>query len=162
MITRLAFVGAFALLLTFDAQAQTYTLSSPSPEIGVRVGYDFEDNAVVAGAQAHISVLQAIKFIPSFDAIFGDDFHWQLNGDVGYDLNFVYLGGGLAVAGRDFNNDGDPETRVGFNVMGGLDLGAFFQPGGLRPFVEVRWSSLGDVAPLRAYLGVNFPLVPRI
>jgi hypothetical protein len=162
MSTRLFIVVACLFFAAETVQAQQFQPTTPPPEIGIRGGYDFEAQEFGLGAQAHISMLNRIKFVPSFDAMFGDDLHWQLNADLAGDFNMFYAGAGLGVAARDFTGDGEIETRLGPNLMAGIDLGALMPASPVRPFVEARYTFTPDIRPFRLHFGISYPLIVRV
>jgi hypothetical protein len=136
-------------------------------ELGIRGGYDFEDDVGLAGAQLRIPLIRQLALVPSADVFFDESrSDWQINADaiVKPDvLGGVYLGVGAAFLSRDFDEsdlEDDQETEVGLNVVAGLDGGRI---GGtvLRPFVEGRWTSVDDYDAFRLSAGINIPVSRR-
>jgi hypothetical protein len=130
-------------------------------EFGIRGGYDFEDDQGTAGTQIRIPLVRQLAFAPSFDVFFGDEgATWQLNGDVVVRpdaLGGLYLGGGAAVLRREFDILDGEETKVGWNLLAGIDAG---RVGGtvLRPFAEGRWTGVDDFTGFRLVAGFNVPI----
>ena len=130
-------------------------------EFGVRGGYDFEDDQGSAGAQLRIPLVRQFALAPSFDVFLGDPgATWQFNADgiVKPDvLGGLYLGGGAAVLRREFDVLDGEETKVGWNLLAGIDAG---RVGGssLRPFAEGRWTGVGDFSAFRLAAGFNVPI----
>jgi hypothetical protein len=130
-------------------------------EFGVRGGYDFKDDQGSAGAQIRIPLVSQFALAPSFDVFLGDPgATWQFNADgiiKPYALGGVYLGGGAAVLRREFDVLKGDETRVGWNLLAGIDAG---RVGGssLRPFAEGRWTGLNDFTGFRLVAGFNVPI----
>jgi hypothetical protein len=130
-------------------------------EFGIRGGYDFEDDQGSAGAQIRIPVVRQFAVAPSFDVFLGDPgATWQFNADgiiKPYALGGVYLGGGAAVLRREFDVLDEEETKVGWNLLAGIDAG---RVGGsaLRPFAEGRWTGVDDFTGFRLVAGFNVPI----
>ncbi|MFL5386560.1 MAG: hypothetical protein ACJ8GN_28925 [Longimicrobiaceae bacterium] len=131
-------------------------------EFGIRGGYDFEDDQGSAGAQIRLPLVRQFAVAPSFDVFFGDDGNaeWQFNFDGlirPRALGGVYLGGGAAVLRREFDVLDGEETKVGWNLLAGIEGG---RVGGsvLRPFAEGRWTGVDDFTGFRLVAGFNVPI----
>lgn len=129
-------------------------------ELGIRGGYDFEDDQGSVGAQLRIPVIRQFAVSPSFDAFLGDQgASWQANLDGlirPRQLGGLYGGGGLALLRRD--NDGSGvETSAGWNLVAGIDGGNLVRSA-LRPFAEARWTGVSDFDGFRLVAGVNVPV----
>lgn len=145
-----------------DHRRMTHWRDRGPVEFGIRGGYDFEDDQYSAGAQFRIPLVRQLQIAPSADVYFGDEAaHWQLNADAIIkpdQLGGLYFGGGAAFLRREFDVlDGD-ETRVGYNVLLGLDGGRVYDTI-LRPFAEARWTGVGDdFNAFRLVAGINVPV----
>ncbi len=140
------------------------------PECGVRGGYDFDTNAGSLGADFRLPVGRRGHFAlaPSGDICFtGPGHDWQLNldGELRAPLVGLYGGGGAALIHHDFVGPlatpggilepGDRETRAGWNLFAGLEPS--FAP--IRPFVESRWTFVGDhYSAFRLVAGLHVPI----
>ena len=131
-------------------------------EFGVRGGYDFEDPQGSAGAQIRLPIVSQLSVAPSFDVFLGEEgAEWQFNADALIKpdmLGGMYLGGGAAVLRREFDVLDGEETKVGWNLLAGIDAGRI---GGssLRPFAEGRWTGVGDdFTAFRLVAGFNVPI----
>lgn len=146
--------------VTVERDRPTYS-RSPSAELGLRGGYDFDEEVVSAGAQLRIPLSDEIHIIPSGDIFLEDaPTQWQLNADAAFrpaSLGGLYAGGGLAIGSRDFDGDGERENRTGYNLLVGLD-GGWLGGATVRPFVEARWTKIDEYRPFRMVLGVNVPI----
>jgi hypothetical protein len=135
----------------------------PGPILfGVRGGYDFEEEAGVAGAQFRVPLVRWATLSPSFDVIFSDsDTQWQASLDAlfrPYPLGGFYGGGGLAILHGDFDDDDeDSDTEVGYNLLVGLE-GRWISHTSIQPFVEGRWTQVSDHNAFRLVVGLNVPV----
>jgi hypothetical protein len=132
-------------------------------QFGVRGGYDFEDDAGMAGAQLRIPLGYFLTLAPSGDVFFGDSPNeWQINTDLlvrPLALGGLYGGIGAAFLNREFDLD-DSETEVGLNLILGLESGRIRNTT-LRPFVEGRWTTVEDYDAFRLAAGFNVPISGR-
>ena len=130
-------------------------------EFGIRGGYDFEDDQGSAGAQIRLPLVRQFALAPSFDVFFGDEgATWQFNADALLKpraLGGVYLGGGAAVLRREFDILDGEETKVGWNLLAGIDAGRVGNTS-LRPFAEGRWTGVDDFTGFRLVAGFNVPI----
>ena len=140
--------------------------SSPTAvQFGVRGGFDFRDEVGSGGAQFRIPLVPQVALSPSADVFFGDGGpDWQLNADLLFRphvLAGVYGGLGVAFVNREHDrfapDEGDDETEVGVNLVGGLE-GGRISGSTLRPFVELRWTAVEDYSPFRLVAGFNVPV----
>ena len=133
-------------------------------QFGVRGGYDFEEDAGMAGAQLRIPVAHFLTFAPSGDVFFGDAGNdWQINADAlvrPAALGGLYGGIGAAFLNREFDALGDGDTEVGLNLILGLESGRIRNTT-LRPFVEGRWTTVEDYDAFRLAAGFNVPISGR-
>lgn len=149
---------------TADAQRRNRREVVPV-EFGVRGGYDFESDVGSAGAQVRIPLIRQLLVVPSADVFFGEDRgeagpQWQLNADAVVapdEFGGVYAGAGAAFADRDYDDDGDTEMKVGYNLLVGIHARPVFDTTA-RPFAEARWSGVDDFQPFRLVAGVNVPI----
>lgn len=131
-------------------------------EFGVRGGYDFEDHQGSAGAQIRVPVVSQLSIAPSFDVFLGEEgAEWQFNADALIKpraLGGTYLGGGAAVLRREFDALDGEETKVGWNLLAGIDAGRI-SGSAIRPFAEGRWTGVGDdFTAFRLAAGFNVPI----
>lgn len=151
-ISRLVAVVVLSSAFAGGAQAQTGAM-----HLGPRVSYQFDLEEFGVGAQLSAPIARNLEFYPSFDYYFVDvGSFWNINADLKYriatrDINWLYLGGGLNVARRSFNGNGN--TNAGINGF----VGAESRAGRVHPFAEFRFTSNnGSTAQLSA--GLNFTL----
>jgi hypothetical protein len=130
-------------------------------QFGVRGGYDFDDDAGMAGAQFRIPVAPALAFAPSADVFLGDSpSDWQINLDAlvrPAALGGLYGGIGAGFLNRDFEGLDDNETEVGLNLVLGVESGRIRNTT-VRPFVEGRWTLVDDYDTFRLAAGINVPI----
>ena len=127
------------LASTADAQrrARRRSAVTPGPRYGAHLGYNFDAEALLVGAQVSWPVSPRVDIYPSFDYYFIDPGSlWALNFDLKYRpptrYGAWYLGGGLNLmhsTGSDTN----------LNLLTGLEG----RRGGTRPYVEARFI-IGD------------------
>ncbi len=133
-------------------------------QFGVRGGYDFEDDAGMAGAQLRIPLGYFLTLAPSGDVFFGDSRNeFQINADLlvrPLALGGLYGGIGAAFLNREFDALDDGETEVGLNLILGLESGRIRNTT-LRPFVEGRWTTVEDYDAFRLAAGFNVPISGR-
>ena len=131
-------------------------------QFGVRGGHSFEERVASAGAQLRVPLLRQLLVVPSGDVFLGDEAYsdWQLNGDVAVAPDGgggLYGGIGVAFLSHDPDEDGDEEVETGYNLFAGLDGNQLFEAR-VEPFVEARWTYVGDFSPFRLVLGINVPV----
>jgi hypothetical protein len=154
-IARLCSILAFALAVTTtSASAQAGT------HVGARLGYNFDSEDAILGANLTVPISTRIEFYPSLDLYTPDRGNKiGFNGDVkvllpasgSYNL---YAGGGLGIVNR---NVGDvSNTDVGVNLLFGIES----RLGRIHPFGEAR-ILLHDETQLVLLAGVNFTLGSR-
>ncbi|HUG27403.1 MAG TPA: hypothetical protein VMK53_03830 [Gemmatimonadales bacterium] len=151
-ISRLVAVLALSSAAAGTAQAQTGAV-----HLGPRASYQFDLEKIGLGAQLSVPIARQLEFYPSFDYFFVDvGSFWNLNADLKYriatrDINWLYLGGGLNVARRSFNNNDN--TGAGINAF----VGAESRAGRVHPFAEFRFTS-NDGSTAQLSVGLNFTL----
>lgn len=128
------------LASTADAQrrARRRSVVTPGPRYGAHLGYNFDADALLLGAQVSWPVSPRVDIYPSFDIYFVDPGSlWALNFDVKYRpptrYGAWYLGGGLNL----LHGNGGSDTNL--NLFTGLEG----RRGGTRPYVEARFI-IGD------------------
>lgn len=139
-----------------EAQAQRRGLRvvrGMAPEVGPRVGYDFDADDWSVGGQLRVPS-------PVLESLVSGDYYfavgtrpWQLNLDLA--LRFgrfssLYAGGGIGI----FHSD---STDVGPNVLIGLHPPSR-RNSPIRPYAEGRWTFLEGGTPFRLVFGVNLVL----
>jgi hypothetical protein len=158
LTARIVVVLAAAAVLTAPAHAQQRrgrarraALAPSRPEFGAHLGYSFEFDQPIVGAQASFPLSRQVEFYPSFDYYSGDAApEWAVNVDLkvrsrarnqfgygGLGLNLLYAGG----------------TTTHLNTF----VGFAGPPGGVRPYAEGRLT-LFDGSAFQFVGGLSFPL----
>lgn len=125
--------------------------------LGPQIGYNFDAEAVVIGAQFSAPIGRHLEFYPSFNYYLVDvGTLWAVNGDVKFRMpaegvDWLYLGGGLNLTGFSFG--GSSNTDVGFNLLAGIES----RRGNVHPFGEFRLT-VGDGSSAQLVGGLNFTL----
>ena len=156
---RLLQIAVFALCVAAlwpgDVEAQRRGWGSkPSPEIGVRGGYDYDIDVWSAGGQFRLPIGRRgrLEIVPSGDAFFTEgEIDWQANADVIYGpgrRGGLYFGGGMGYS----NRPGITEQVV--NRIVGLRLSE-------RMYLENRWTNIDGRSLYRMVLGYNLGLGKR-
>lgn len=153
---------SFALLavaltaLSQEAHAQRRGLRvvrGRAPELGPRVGYDFDADDWSVGGQLRIPGPR-LEALASGDYYFAVGTHpWQLNLDLALRLgrfSSLYAGGGVGIFHL-------LTTDVGANVLVGLHPPSR-RNSPVRPYAEGRWTFLEGGTPFRLVFGVNLVL----
>ena len=143
-------------VLTPEAQAQRRGLRvvrGAAPEIGPRVGYDFDADDWSVGGQLRVPA-RVLETVASGDYYFaGATDMWQLNLDLALRLgrfSSLYAGGGIGVFHQ-------VTTDAGPNILVGLHPPAR-RGSPIRPYAEGRWTFLDGATPFRLVFGVNLVL----
>ncbi len=126
-------------------------------EIGVRVGHDYDSEAPSGGGQVRIPIprFRGFMLVPSADIYDADDgVDWQANVDLL--MSSGPRGGFYAGLGFGWAEEGRPERERAINQILGLRLP--IGRGGLRAYVEGRWTELARDTVFRLVGGVNVPL----
>jgi hypothetical protein len=153
MKTKLVVAVAASLTLAVSSVAQ----SQERLHLGPQVGYNFDYEAVVIGAQFGAPIGRHLEFYPSVNFFLVDaGTVWALNADLKYRLpiehaDWLYLGGGLNVTHTEvsvFSN-----TDVALNLIGGVES----RRGNIHPFGELRLT-VGDGSTVQLVGGLNFTL----
>ena len=148
--TTLTSLAVFALLF---AVASTAHASG-----GLRAGISDDPDQFLFGGQIEPDpVAENLHIVPSGEVGISDDlFSLQFNGDVQYRFRTdsgirPYVGGGLTLAWYDAEGNGDSDTEIGLNVLGGLYFGK-----STPMFVDLKLCLAGDTPDLKAVFGINF------
>ncbi len=152
------FAACFATLAP-EAQAQLGRRGRPAaggrvtPELGPRVGYDFEADDWSVGGQLRVPASR-LETLLSGDYYFAAGTRqWQLNLDLALRLgrlSSLYAGGGIGILHA-------LTTDVGPNMLVGLHPPAR-RGSPVRPYAEGRWTFFGGDHPFRLVFGVNLML----
>lgn len=141
-----------AITSTIEAQASTH--------VGMRIGYNFDNEEVLLSANLTVPMTSRIEFYPSID-IYTPERGNRIgfNGDVKVMFPMssgpsFYAGGGIGVVNR---NEGDfSNTDVGANLLFGLES----RIGWIHPFAEAK-VLVHDRSQFQLIGGLNLTLGPR-
>ena len=128
---------------TADAQRRARRrAAAPGPRYGLHLGYNFDVDELLLGAQLSWPIVPALDIYPSFDYYFvSGGSLWALNFDVKYRpptrYGAWYLGGGLDLMHASAAGNGT--TNSNLNLLTGLEG----RRGRTRPYVEAKFI-LGD------------------
>ena len=126
-------------------------------EIGVRVGHDYDGDAPSVGGQLRLPIPRVRQFIlvPSTDIYNnGTGADWQANVDL---LMAAGPRGGIyAGLGYGWVEEGRDKRERAINQILGLRLPV--GRGGMRAYIEGRWTELARDTVFRLVGGVNIPL----
>lgn len=152
MKTQLAVVLAVSLALGASGAAQAQARS----HLGPQVGYNFDYEAMVLGAQFSAPIGRHLEFYPSFNYFIVDvGTVWALNADLKYRLpiegDWLYLGSGLNLTMSEFG--GASNTDAGLNLLAGIES----RVGSVHPFGAFRLT-VGDGSRAQLVAGLNFTL----
>jgi hypothetical protein len=135
-----------------DAQrrARRRAIVNSGPTYGPHIGYNFDGEALLLGAQLSYPITPQIELYPTFDYYFIDPGSlWALNFDVKYRpptrYGAWYVGGGLNYA----KATGGSDTNL--NLLTGLEG----RRGRTRPYVEGKFI-LGDGSSFQLVGGVSW------
>jgi hypothetical protein len=128
--------------------------SASAPRYGAHLGYNFDVDELLLGAQLSWPIVPALDLYPSFDYYFvSGGSLWSLNFDVKYRpptrYGAWYLGGGLNYSHASANGNGASDT--GLNLLTGLEG----RRGRMRPYVEGKFI-LGDGSAFQLVGGVSW------
>lgn len=162
-------ISQASLIAVVMAAALIPALATASPDTdvgfrgwGPRVGLSLDPDQVHFGA--HLDYGQFanhIRFQPNVEYGFGENWNLlTLNAEAAYrfsqnwDVWSPYLGGGLGVNIKSFDNDNhnNSETDIGLNFLGGIEKGL---ANGDRFFIEGKLS-LNDVPDVKITVGWTF------
>lgn len=149
-------VGACLAAWQRDADAQQRGLRRvrlPAPELGPRVGYDFESDQWTVGGQFRVPGRLLESILSGDYYLVSGTRPWQLNLDLALRLRrfaSLYAGGGIGIFHA-------VSTDVGPNLLVGLHPPAR-RGAPIRPYAEGRWTFLDGGTPFRLVFGVNLVL----
>lgn len=153
MTIKLAVALAVGLTLGVSSAAQAQERS----HFGPQVGYNFDYEAAVLGAQFTVPIARQLEFYPSFNYFFVDvGTVWAVNADLKYRLavesvEWLYLGGGLNVTRTEVSSFSN--TDAALNLLAGIES----RRGNIHPFGELRLT-VGDGSTVQLVGGLNFTL----
>jgi len=132
---------------------------SAGPAIGPRVGYDFDTDKAVLGAEAELGrVLQKFRFAPSIDLEFGDNTITAFNADFRlYLFNLPETGLHFyGSAGPSLflvsSGEGNDQTEIGLSLVAGMKIP---MKGQRRYNLETRFG-IGDIPEFKLMLSILF------
>lgn len=137
-VWRLLIVVLLLGVSTASAQRRARrSYATPGPRFGAHVGYNFDVDKPLLGAQLSWPIVPALDLYPSFDYYFvSGGSLWSLNVDVKYrpptPYRAWYLGGGLNYSHASAGGVGASTT--GLNLLTGLEG----RRGAVRPYVEAK------------------------
>lgn len=133
-------------------------MASTRPEVGAHLGYNFDADNAVIGAQASFPITPQVDLYPSFDYYtVSNATEWALNFDARLRpiraSRYWYVGSGLNVL--HVSAGGVSDTKAHLNLLGGL-LGPRGR-GQMRPYAEARLT-VGDGSSFQIVGGLFFAL----
>jgi hypothetical protein len=141
---------------TVDAQrrARRAAAASAGPRWGPHIGYNFDVEDLLIGAQVSWGLTPQLDLYPTFDYYFVDGVTlWALNFDVKYRpptrYGAWYVGGGLNLTHESAGGTGSSDTNL--NLLTGLEG----RRGRTRPYAEARFI-LGDGSSFQIVGGFSF------
>ena len=98
--------------------------TTPAPRLGAHLGYNFDGDAALVGAQASFALAPSFDLYPSFDFYFVDPGSlWSLNLDVRYRpptrYSLLYFGGGINYSRASAGGLSGSDTNL--NLIGGVE-----------------------------------------
>ena len=127
--------------------------SAAVPRLGAHLGYNFDGDVALLGAQATFPLARQFDLYPSFDFYFTDGYTmWGLNLDVRYRLRrapSLYFGAGLNYT--RVSDDGFSGSSTNLNFLGGIQG----RRGGVVPFGEMR-IIVGDASTFQLVGGLSW------
>ncbi len=158
-VSRLLIVLLLAVLTTSTAEAQRRArrraiVTQSGPRYGAHLGYNFDADAVLLGAQLSWPIVPTVDLYPSFDYYFvSGGSLWSLNFDIKYRpptrYQAWYLGGGLNYSHASAGGASGGDT--GLNLLTGLEG----RRGRARPYVEGKFI-LGNGSSFQIVGGVSW------
>ncbi|HEX9610939.1 MAG TPA: hypothetical protein VF978_03555 [Gemmatimonadales bacterium] len=146
ILLRVTLVVLLLALATSTADAQRRARRAAAASAGVRwgphIGYNFDVEELLIGAQVSWGLTPQLDLYPTFDYYFVDGVTlWALNFDVKYRpptrYGAWYVGGGLNLTHASAGGTGNSDTNL--NLLTGLEG----RRGRTRPYAEARFI-LGD------------------
>lgn len=125
-----------------------------APRLGAHIGYNFDIEEVLLGAQAAFPIAPAFDLYPSFDFyLVGGGSLWALNLDARYRpptrFGALYVGGGLNYLRASSGGLGFSDTNL--NLFGGFEA----RRRRAAPYGELRLT-IGDGASFQVVGGVSW------
>jgi hypothetical protein len=154
MKTKLAVALAVSLAMGVSGAAAQ---SQGRSHIGPQIGYNFDAEVLVVGAQFSAAIGKHLEAYPSFNYFFVDaGTLWAINADLKYRLpiqnaDWLYVGAGLNIT--RFSVSSFSSTDAGLNLIGGVESRA----GTIHPFGEFRLT-VGDGSTIAVMGGLNITL----
>ncbi|MGH7701360.1 MAG: hypothetical protein ACREMJ_12685 [Gemmatimonadales bacterium] len=156
---RVAMVVLVLVMLAAPVEAQRRARGRPAaaplaPRWGGHLGYNFDVEDLLVGAQVSWPITPRVELYPSFDYYFVDPGSlWSLNADLKFRpptrYGALYVGGGLNYSRRSVSGVSGSDT--GLNLLAGLE--------GRRtrtaPYVEAKFI-LGDGSSFQIVGGFSF------
>jgi hypothetical protein len=150
----------FALLLVAvtssvaDAQRRRAFVSQSGPRYGAHLGYNFDVEELLAGAQLSWPITPTLDLYPTFDYYFvSGGSLWALNLDLKFRpptrYGAWYVGGGLNYLHASAGGASGSDTNL--NLLTGLES----RRGRTSPYVEARFI-LGDGSSFQIAGGINW------
>jgi hypothetical protein len=143
ILLRVTLIALLLALAASTADAQRRARRRPAaavagPRWGAHIGYNFDADDLLLGAQVSWPITRRVDLYPSFDLYLVDTGHlWALNFDVKYRPPSIsgswYLGGGINILDRTAG------SSTNLNLLTGLEG----RRGRTRPYVEAKLI-LGD------------------
>ncbi|MGH7674514.1 MAG: hypothetical protein ACREMV_04505, partial [Gemmatimonadales bacterium] len=122
------------------------------PRAGAHVGYNFDVEEVVLGAQLSYPITPQVELYPSFDYYFVQGSLWSLNLDLKVRpptrAGALYVGGGLNYSHA---GEGADRSSTGLNLLAGLEG----RRRGSVPYVEAKLV-LADQSAFQLVGGFSF------
>jgi hypothetical protein len=144
-ITVAALLGSFS-----SAEAQETV-------VGIRAGYYTDVSDAFVGGELLTSISNHTYFNPNVEYVFTDGFTFlTFNGDFHHDFpsrssTFYWLGAGLAALYTNPEGEGDNQTDLGVNLLGGIG----FSRGSTIPYVQGKFV-LSDNSEFVVGFGLRF------
>ena len=142
-VSRLVVVLLLVALTASTADAQgryrrRAVVGTTGPTYGAHLGYNFDVDELLLGAQLSWPIVPSLDLYPSFDYYFvSGGSLWSLNFDVKYrpptNYRAWYLGGGLNYSHASAG--GASASNTGLNLLTGLEG----RRGRARPYVEAKF-----------------------
>lgn len=129
---------------------------APGPRLGPHLGFNFDAEEVLLGAQAVFPIAPAIDLYPSFDFYLVSGYTlWALNFDVRYRpptrYGLLYVGGGINYLRASSGGFGGSNTNL--NILGGIEA----RRRRAAPYAELRLT-VGDGSSFQIVGGLSWRL----
>lgn len=157
LVAALATLAASPLMAQRRPAARTRpAATAPGPRLGPHLGFNFDAEEALLGAQAVFPIAPAFDLYPSFDFYLVSGYTlWGLNLDVRYRpptrYGLLYLGGGLNYLRASSNGFGGSNTNL--NILGGVEA----RRRRAAPYGELRLT-VGDGSSFQIVGGVSWRL----